>query len=156
MKKLNIGCGYDQKKGDGWINIDKSAVVKPDIVVDVEQGLPFEADTFEYIYSNHALEHIRPGAFEFLMDEIARVAKDGCILDIRVPFDNIMNRTLVNHYRCFGFDSFAQFHKNNLRNYGNQLVLEPLIRYSRGYKLLYYLFPFLKKEVHFKFKIVKK
>ena len=43
--KLQIGCGWNKIKG--FVNIDKASQVKPDVVVNIEKGLPFPDDCFE-------------------------------------------------------------------------------------------------------------
>lgn len=152
--KLNIGCGWNKK--NGFVNIDKSAKVEPDLVVDIEQGLPFESDSFSYIYSEHCLEHVRPQYWSYILNEIARVAKEDCILELKLPFDNIGQRTNCDHYRTFSWHSFDQLKKEGNREYYSDLKLINLKKNpSKIKKLFFYLFPFLKYEVHFKFKITK-
>jgi len=152
--KLNIGCGWEKKKG--FINIDKAEEVKPDKIVNIEEGLPFKDNSFMYIYSEHCIEHVSPHYWKFVLDEIARVAKDGCILELKLPFDNIYSRTNSDHYRSFHWTSFSQNMKGTNREYYSKLVLEwaeppP----NRLVRLFYVLFPVFFSEVHFKFKIVK-
>ena len=152
---LNIGCGW--KKRENFVNIDKAKEVKPDFVVDIERGLPFPDDSFSYIYSSHCIEHVRPHYWKFLLNEIARVAKDGCILELNLPFDTPGARTNCDHYRTFGFMSFDPLLENSQRQYYCNLVLSKLSRnHYKLEKLFFYLFPFLKKNIYFKFKIVKK
>jgi len=152
--RLNLGSGWDKK--EGFVNIDKAKKVKPDLVVDIEKGLPFPDNSFEHIYSEHCLEHIEPQNWRFVLNEIARVAKHGCILELRLPFDNIGQRTNADHFRTFGWHSFDQLIKGGNRNYYSNLVLEKLSRDpTKLEKLFFYLFPFLKYEVYLKFKIVK-
>lgn len=155
--KLHIGCGYN--KLEGFINIDKAKEVEPDKVVNIEEGLPFPDNSFDYIYSEHCIEHVRPYYWKFVLDEIARVAKEGCILELRLPFDNIQSRTNPDHYRGFSWGSFRQLEIGNAgkRNYYSKLNL---IRLSsepnKLIKLFYYMFPVLYRgDVYFKFKIVK-
>ena len=69
--KLNIGCGKNKLKG--FINLDISPNVAPDIVRDIERGLPFGDNTFDEAVSSHTLEHIRD--LIFVMNEIWRVCK---------------------------------------------------------------------------------
>ena len=153
--KLNIGCG--RKKMDGFINIDKAPEVEPDKVVDIERGLPFEDNEFTHIYSEHCLEHIKPDKWAFVLNEIQRVAKDGCILELYLPFDNMGQRTNVDHYRTFAWLSFDQFLEGSERSYYSNLTLIKLTEDPNILtKLFFYLFPFLKYEVYFKFKIIKK
>lgn len=154
MKKLNIGCGWN--KEEGFINIDKAPEVNPDKVVNIEEGLPFENNYFDYIYSEHTLEHIKPQYWKFVLEEISRVAKDGCVLKLKLPFDNIGTRTNIDHYRTFSFGSFDQLLEEGERNYYSNLKLKHL--YKKPNKLIrifFYLFPFFKHEVNFKFKIIK-
>ena len=152
--KLHIGCGWNKLKG--FVNIDKTKKVKPDIVVDLEKGLPFPDNFFEYIYSEHCLEHIEPQNWRFVLNEIARVAKKNCILELKLPFDNIGQRTNADHFRTFSWRSFDQFTKESKRFYYSDLKLERLHKLPNMFvKLFFYLFPFLKYEVHLKFKIIK-
>jgi|TARA_Y100000034_G_C6888615_1_gene408388 ubiquinone/menaquinone biosynthesis C-methylase UbiE len=152
--KLNIGCGWN--KMNGFVNIDKASEIKPDIVVDIEQGLPFQDNSFEHIYSSHCMEHVRPQYWKFLLNELARVAKDSCILELKLPFDNPGQRTNADHYRTFLWHSFDQFLVGSNRSYYSKLNLVKLIKDPlKLEKLFFYLFPFLKYEVYFKFKIVK-
>lgn len=154
--KLNIGCGWDKKKG--FINIDKAKEVKPDIVCDIEDGLPFKDNTAEYIYSAHCLEHVRPERWRYVWEEIGRVAKDGCILELKLPFDNPSKRCHIDHYRTFWWDSFEQYYtKEKLRAYYSNFKLEPLHKEpNKITKLFYLLFPWLKGTIYFKFRIHKK
>ncbi len=152
--KLQIGCGWD--KMNGFVNIDKSKEVNPDVVVDIENGFPFPDNSFEYIYSGHCLEHIRPQYWKFVLNEIARIAKDGCILELKLPFDNLGQRTNADHYRTFAWHSFDQFLEKSNRDYYSDLTLIKLTKDpNKLVKLFFYLFPFLKYEVYFKFKVTK-
>jgi ubiquinone/menaquinone biosynthesis C-methylase UbiE len=154
-QKLNIGCGYNKKKG--FINIDKAKHVNPDKVVDIEKGLPFPEKAFEYIYSEHCLEHIEPQNWRFVLNEICRIAKNNCILELKLPFDNLGQRTNADHFRTFSWHSFDQFSEESKRGYYSNLKLKRLHKCpNKLVKLFYYLFPFLKYEVHLKFKVVKK
>lgn len=153
--RLNIGCGWN--KLNGFVNIDKAREVKPDIIADIEKGLPFPDNSFDYIYSEHCLEHIEPQNWRFVLNEIARVAKDGCILELKLPFDNTGQRTNADHFRTFSWHSFDQLLEESNRQYYSDLILVKLSKNpSKLEKLFFYIFPFLKYEVHFKFKIVKR
>lgn len=153
--KLNLGCGYDKKKG--FVNIDKSAYVNPDIVLDIENGLPFLSDSIEYIFSNNCLEHIKPNNWAFVLDEIMRVACDGCILELILPYDNTNKRCNIDHYRTFNFNSFNQFLiKEKYRAYYSDWKLERLHYQPSKFVIKFYSwFPMLKNNIYFKFKIHK-
>ena len=154
MKKLNIGCGYVKK--EGFINIDISKSVNPDTVVDIEKGLPFKDNTFDYIYSSNVLEEIRPQYWSFVLSEISRVAKDGCILELSLAFDNMYNRGRINHYRVFNWDSFFVCEEGQEHNYTAPIILRNLEKRPNIFTRLWFsLFSFLKAQVKFKFKIIK-
>ena len=55
MKYLNLACGASYIKGDDWINID--FIPNDDGVIghDLLEPLPFEAATFDLVYSSHFL-----------------------------------------------------------------------------------------------------
>jgi len=154
MDKLNIGCGWN--KIEGAINIDIAREVNPDIVVNIEKGLPFEDNTFDYIYSEHCLEHVRPQYWKFVLEEIYRVSKNDCILELKLPFDNIGQRANADHYRTFTWGSFDQFKPDSKRKYYSGLTIEKLNKTpNKLIRMFFYMFPFLKYEVHYKFKVVK-
>lgn len=75
--KLNLGCGYN--KTDGFLNIDNRECVKPDIVIDVEKGLPFNDNSIDEVTAKDFLEHIPIGKTVFVIEEIYRVLKNGGI-----------------------------------------------------------------------------
>ena len=58
--KLNVGCGPHY--AEGWLNTDfvcrPDLGIKPDVVVDPADPLPFKAASFTAGYVGHALEHM--------------------------------------------------------------------------------------------------
>lgn len=83
MIKLNLGCGL--RKEEGYINIDNSARVKPDLVCDIASGLPYDDNSIDEILAVDFLEHLERIEVLTLMDEIWRVLKPGCIFQHRTP-----------------------------------------------------------------------
>lgn len=85
VSKLNFGSGtlvFDQD--DGWINVDRNP--GPGIVqADVVRGLPFPDDTFDYVHLSNVMEHICPLVIWSVLEELARVSKDGCVWEILGP-----------------------------------------------------------------------
>lgn len=81
MIKLNLGCGLN--KLNGYINIDKEEKIDPDIVRDIERGLPFNDNIIDKVLCSHILEHIKE--LFFVMNEIWRILKPDGILVIKVP-----------------------------------------------------------------------
>lgn len=155
-KKLHIGCGYLHLNEEGWINIDKSKEVKPDKVIDLKKGLPFPDNTFSHIYSYHVLEHVVPCKWDFVLEEIYRVAKEGCILELGLPFDNVKNRMDYDHYRAFTWHSFDHAEFKNKRNYYKKFIVRRLNKNPpKLIQYFFYLCPLLKDDVYFKFEIVK-
>jgi len=152
--KLNIGSGT--RKLEGFTNIDISKEVNPDIVVNIEEGLPFPDNSFDYIYSCNVLEEIRPEKWNFVLSEISRVAKKGCILELVLNFDNLYQRTRINHYRTFSWDSFFVCEEGQEHNYTTPIILRNLKRRPNVFVRLWFsLFPFFKQVVNFKFEVVK-
>ena len=77
--KLQIGCGNDKRKG--YINLDGSKEVKPDVVWNLEKTpLPFKSNQFEEILVNHVLESAER-AFKPLSELFNYVPKDKIIIN---------------------------------------------------------------------------
>ena len=86
---LNLGCGFDHKKG--YINIDNRVEVSPDLVCDIipseytnhnydivrRGGLPYGDNSVDMVRAYDFLEHIPTGKTIGVIDEIWRVLKPG-------------------------------------------------------------------------------
>jgi len=83
--RLNLGCGNNRL--GGFINVDKSPLCAPDLVLDIDGPLhgpwPWEPNSIDEIVAHHILEHIQ--CFEWVTKSIYRVLKVGGTVDIRVP-----------------------------------------------------------------------
>jgi len=103
LTKIELGCG--SKKSEGYIGIDRFALPDVDIVADLDQGIPFDADSVDAIYASHSLEHLAD--IEFIMNEIYRVAKNKAILMILAPYYfQTLNMANFYHKLVFSEDTF--------------------------------------------------
>ena len=85
-KKYNLGCGNQYLYG--WVNIDRFADVKPDMVMNLEAfPWPIESDSADEVLLNHVLEHLGGNSDTFLsvMKELYRICRPGAKIVIRVP-----------------------------------------------------------------------
>lgn len=130
--RINIGGGF--KRYEGFINLDFDKETNPDFVVNLESDtLPFPDNSITEIKAHHILEHIGSGFFH-LMQELYRVADDGCLFDIQVPH----HRSEVfygdcSHVRPITIDNLRQFDKayndwhisqwNSSSGFGNRLKI---------------------------------
>jgi len=79
MKKLNVGCGRDIKKG--WINLDMVKSEGVDIVHHLEKfPYPFKDNTFDEILAEQIIEHLNNP--EYFVRELWRISKPGAKIKI--------------------------------------------------------------------------
>jgi len=93
MVKLNLGCGFDKRVG--YINIDKRADCKPNMVIDLEQeGLKrFQDRSVDEILMKDFLEHLSWRKVRWFLQECHRVLKSGGRILIQVPdFGSIVQK----------------------------------------------------------------
>ncbi len=83
MLKLNLGSGYRRKSG--YINIDNRPETDPDLLCDIEKGLPYEDDSTSEIRAVDILEHFHQDKVIFVIEEIWRVLKAGGLFYSRTP-----------------------------------------------------------------------
>lgn len=83
VRYLEIGSGEKRIEGFETLNIISGPDV--DYVCDASKALPFQDNTFDVIYSSHALEHIPWYQTENILKEWVRILKPKGILEIWVP-----------------------------------------------------------------------
>ena len=104
--KINLGSWTERY--DGFLNLDKDPGVKPDIVADIEKGIPLDDNSVDEIKANMILEHIHD--IIFVMNELWRIMKNGAILNIIVPHEkSAMAWGDPTHVRVFNEESFGYF-----------------------------------------------
>ncbi|MBU1204267.1 MAG: methyltransferase domain-containing protein [Nanoarchaeota archaeon] len=81
--KLNLGCGYDIRKG--WINIDQFRGEGIDMCTDLNKApYPFKGNSVDRIYVRLLLEHLTLPYHKFFK-EILRILKPGGVIVLVVP-----------------------------------------------------------------------
>jgi predicted SAM-dependent methyltransferase len=85
MKYLNIGCGSYYSMESTWTNLDFVSLDKHVIAHNLLKGIPFNDNSFDFVYHSHVLEHFSKQDGERLIQECFRVLKPGGILRVAVP-----------------------------------------------------------------------
>jgi SAM-dependent methyltransferase len=108
MKRLDLGGGEFPKKG--FLNIDNSRLnpinghtYEPDIMHDLNNGIPFPDSSIDEIVTSHFIEHVKDPVF--LMNEIWRVCKKDSKVHIICPVHDMVPGHITDM-------SFAWFEKN--------------------------------------------
>ena len=91
-KKIDLGGGEFPRQG--FLNIDNSTVnpinghsYTPDIIHDLNEGIPFPDNFIDEVSSSHNLEHLKDPVF--CLKEIVRVCKNGSKVTIIVPVHDL-------------------------------------------------------------------
>jgi len=118
MKKLNLGCGRDIKRG--WVNLDFVKGKGVDVVYDLNiTPLPFQDGEFDYILCQDVLEHVN---FIPLINDIHRILKKNGTLKIRVPpFTSKLNFEDPTHTHQFSVRTFDYFVKSDIFRYERKI-----------------------------------
>ena len=115
--KLNLGCG--KNKLDGYINIDKSAEVEPDLCHDITVGLPFETSEIDEVRAFDILEHIPPGKVIHVINEIWRVLKPGGLFEHFTPSTDGRGAWQdPTHVSFWNYNSWFYYTNKNFLQYG--------------------------------------
>lgn len=90
VKKLNIGAG--NTPFEGWLNVDVFLSADKTAFMDATKKFPLDSDSFDYIYSEHMIEHIYYDEADFMLKECFRVLKKGGKIRIVTPcLDNLIS-----------------------------------------------------------------
>jgi len=93
-RTLDVGSGSAHPHADVTLDIDPDA--DPDVIHDVEEGLPFQENEFENATAIHILEHVSDDSF--LLDELKRVARERVVVVIPIgerPSDDSHKRVYM-------------------------------------------------------------
>ena len=103
--KLNLGCG--NAKLSDWINVD----INPDadVITDFRNGLPFNDNTFQFIYSEHVLEHFSYPEAQMILRECYRVLSDQGVMRIAMPDLDYLIRKYGSDWKNQEWLSWAEY-----------------------------------------------
>ncbi len=82
-KYLNVGCGPNIY--ESFTNIDYQWRKGLDLCWDITRGIPIKPDSFDGIYTEHCLEHIKYEECQKVLGDIFRLLKKGGTLRLIVP-----------------------------------------------------------------------
>ena len=83
LKKLHIGCG--ENIFDGWLNADLKPTVNNVIGINAAKKFPFDSESFDYVYSEHMIEHISYIQGQKMLKESFRVLRENGKIRISTP-----------------------------------------------------------------------
>jgi predicted SAM-dependent methyltransferase len=91
--KLHIGGGW--RLIDGWLNTD-IALVPRVMYMDATRKFPLSDGSFDYVFTEHMIEHIAYEQFVTMLVECYRVMRKGGIIRITTPDINALFELLSN------------------------------------------------------------
>ena len=130
--KLNLGCGYNKRKG--YINCDISKDVSPDKIVNLGKKLPFKDNSVNEILMFHVLEHFQKPIE--ILKELYRISKNGAIIIIRVPyFSHESAFSMMDHYSFFSYTTFDFLNKDHVchwQGFGDFKIISKKLKWRKS------------------------
>jgi len=83
VRQLQIGAGPNAL--DGWLNADFTPQRPSDIFMDATRAFPLPANSFDFIFSEHMIEHVTFSQGRQMIAECYRVLKPGGRIRIATP-----------------------------------------------------------------------
>jgi predicted SAM-dependent methyltransferase len=151
VRKLHIGCGPNILIG--WLNSDYYPRNKKVIHLDASRKFPIQDETFDFIFSEHMIEHIPLGSGVKMLNECYRILKPGGKIRISTPDMKFLidlystnKNDLQEDYIKWSFNSFIKsticndtiIINNFVRDWGHKFIYDfktlSLILANIGYK----------------------
>lgn len=137
LRKLHIGCGSNIM--DSWLNSDLHEDTQR-IILDATKPFPFPDESFDYIYSEHTIEHLDYREGNHMLSEAFRVLKVGGKIRTATPnitfltafYNQKLNKT-QKQYIAWAVNEFmsdiginrASFVVNNfVRSWGHKFIYD--------------------------------
>jgi predicted SAM-dependent methyltransferase len=83
VTKLHVGCGPNVL--DGWLNADRCPASPLVLRLDATKPFALGDETFDYVFSEHMIEHLTHSQGHFMLAECFRILKHGGIVRISTP-----------------------------------------------------------------------
>jgi predicted SAM-dependent methyltransferase len=83
VRKLHLGCGWNLLTG--WLNVDSVPRCRHALYLDARRPFYFGDQTFDYVFSEHMIEHIPYNDAVKMLAECHRVLKPGGKIRISTP-----------------------------------------------------------------------
>lgn len=83
VRKLQIGAGANIL--GGWLNTNEAGFSARVIFLDATKPFPFRDHTFDYVFSEHQIEHLTYEEGMFMLSECLRVLRPGGRIRIATP-----------------------------------------------------------------------
>lgn len=80
---LHLGCGHNRLTG--WLNSDYFPDDRSVCHIDATSTFPIADDSFDLIFSEHMIEHLRLAGGAFMLGECCRVLKPGGRIRVSTP-----------------------------------------------------------------------
>lgn len=81
--KLHLGCGSNLLPG--WLNSDMYPRTSAAVRLDATKPFPLEGDSFDYVFTEHMIEHLTIAQAQRMLREAARVLKRGGTIRVSTP-----------------------------------------------------------------------
>lgn len=131
--KLNIGCGSNQIKGNGWINLDLEPS-KNIYYYNAENPLPFKSNSIKFIFTEHMIEHLDFKTADIFLKECFRVMQSGGVIRIATPDLEIIPKLINNDTQ----DAIEYTEKIKLLfSVDSNIDVINLLFYGHGHKYIY-------------------
>ena len=88
IRKFHIGCGRNTI--EGWLNADYNPYTTNILCFNACERFPFPDNSFDYIYSEHMIEHISYPDGLFMLSECFRILKPNGKIRIATPDFNFL------------------------------------------------------------------
>ena len=81
--RLQIGAGYNML--NGWLNTTLYPFAPGAVYLDASQPFPLPSASFDYVFSEHVIEHIEFEEAALMLSESARILKSGGRIRLATP-----------------------------------------------------------------------
>lgn len=138
IRKLHIGCGSHLLTG--WLNSDFDPPLDTTLHLDATKKFPFSSQQFDYIFTEHMIEHISYESAVDMLKECFRVLNNQGVIRIATPDFSVLHHFYHNaptklqteylawhhhQYTKWAVSSEPLFFINNfMRDWGHQFIYD--------------------------------